>query len=547
MLLFTLAAVSLIAASLPSDLVSLPADRSVRVIAQFTKPLNGAHRQLIKRHGGQVRRELPVVNAMAVEIQRGDLGRLALEPVVAQVVTDEAVQGAIDEAGPTIGAPLAFQSGWTGRGIGVAVIDSGVWTPHPDLQGRVVVNQDFRAERVNGDDLSGHGTHVAMIIAGNGTKSAGTNKNFRGVAPGATIVNLAALDRYNKGNESDVLAAIQRAIDLKSTHNIRVMNLSLGRPVSRSYKNDLLCQAVERAWNAGIVVVASAGNEGRNNTRRTNGYGTITSPGNDPWIITVGATNTRKTSGRGDDVVTSYSSKGPTMFDRIVKPDLVAPGNAIISALAQGGRYRNEYVGNVVPESYYKTNGNPNGDTYFTLSGTSMAAPMVSGTVALMLQRDPSLTPDQVKARLMRTASKGFPALSTVTAPDGSSYSIQHDLLTVGAGYLDIGAALADANKSSKRAPSPVLVYNSATQDVSLSTSVYGSNIVWGSASVWGNNVVWGTALLAGTNILWGDNVVWGDSTNQAFSVLWGDNILWGENTWTAAEADGVIIKGDNK
>ena len=173
-------------------------------------------------------------------------------------------------------------------------------------------------------------------------------------------------------------------------------------------KNDLLRQAVEAAWKTGIVVVVAAGNDGRGNSHKTNGYETISSPGNDPYAITVGAINTRETATR---------------------TDLVAPGNTIISALALGGRYRNTYHANSVPQSFYVKNGDPgNADTYFTLSGTSMAAPMVSGAVALMLQKDSSLTPDQVKARLMKTASKTFPAQVTLKAPDGTSYTVQHDV-----------------------------------------------------------------------------------------------------------------------
>src|SRR5689334_1939709 len=123
---------------------------------------------------------------------------------------------------------------------------------------------------------------------------------------------------------------------VKNQYNIRVMNLSLGRPVYESYKLDPLCQAVEAAWKAGIVVVVAAGNDGRTNYATLNGYGTITAPGNDPYVITVGAMNTKGTPDRSDDVMTSYSSKGPTAIDHIVKPDLVAPGNKVISLQAQG-------------------------------------------------------------------------------------------------------------------------------------------------------------------------------------------------------------------
>jgi subtilisin family serine protease len=194
---------------------------------------------------------------------------------------------------------------------------------------------------------------------------------------------------------------------------LRRYNLSLGQPVLSSYATDPLCQAVEQAWNAGIVVVVAAGNEGRNNSAGTNGYGTITSPGNDPLAITVGAMNTLGTPARSDDKIASYSSKGPSQIDHVIKPDLVAPGNRIISDTAGNSSYLSQtYRQNEVPKYIYAGNGNGKGD-YFQLSGTSMAAPMVSGSAAVLLQKNPMLTPDQVKAILMKTASK-FPQTTSV-------------------------------------------------------------------------------------------------------------------------------------
>src|SRR5207249_2540442 len=134
---------------------------------------------------------------------------------------------------------------------------------------------------------------------------------------------------------------------------------------------DPLCQAVEKAWQAGIVVVVAAGNNGRDNSQNTSGYSTITSPGSDPYVITVGAMKDMRTVNRGDDLMASYSSKGPTLCDQIAKPDLVAPGNMIISALASGSTITARYPSNVVPVSYYKNVGTQNiSSNYFMLSGT---------------------------------------------------------------------------------------------------------------------------------------------------------------------------------
>ena len=174
---------------------------------------------------------------------------------------------------------------------------------------------------------------------------------------------------------------------------------------------------MEAAWRAGIVVVVAAGNEGRNNSAGTNGYGTITAPGNDPYVITVGAMNTVGTLSRADDKMTTYSSKGPTLFDHVVKPDLVAPGNRIFSVLAAGSTLNQEYPTNVISPSLntilpgYRA-------AYFELSGTSMATPAVSATAALLLQRNPTLTPDQVKAALMLTADKTFAAATCPARPN---------------------------------------------------------------------------------------------------------------------------------
>ncbi len=176
-----------------------------------------------------------------------------------------------------------------------------------------------------------------------------------GIAPGVNLIDLKVLDQNGQGSDSSVIAALETAIYLKNYYNIRVINLSLGRPVYESYTLDPLCQAVEAAWNAGIVVSVAAGNDGRDNTVGEQGYGTITSPGNDPYVITVGAMKTEGTYTRTDDLIASYSSKGPTQIDHIAKPDILAPGNLVVSLLAQNSTLENEYPSNLVPASYYES------------------------------------------------------------------------------------------------------------------------------------------------------------------------------------------------
>jgi serine protease AprX len=248
--------------------------------------------------------------------------------------------GSLDIVTATVNAPYAWQNALDGTGVGVAVIDSGV-TPKDDLmaanggRSRIVYSESFIGVPDTTDGY-GHGTHVAGIVGGNGADSSGVGfkRTYRGLAPNVNIINLRALDQNGAGQEAFVIAAIDRAIQLQTTYNIRVINLSLGHRVYESYTQDPLCQAVEAGWKSGIVVVVAAGNYGRDNTNGTHGYGTIASPGDDPYVITVGATKTNGTSSRLDDSIASYSSKGPTAIDHIVKPDLVAPGNNIVSLLA---------------------------------------------------------------------------------------------------------------------------------------------------------------------------------------------------------------------
>jgi len=507
-----------------------------------------------------------VVNGAVFTVPVSILPDLASDPDVAYIAPDRPLYSTnngsptavLDYHTDTVNAPVAWGQGLNGTGIGVAVIDSGIIDIqdfHGQNNNRVVFGQNFvGGTSGSANDQYGHGSHVAGVIGGNGNNSTGSNYfyTFEGIAPNVNLINLRVLDQNGVGTDSQVIAAIQMAIQLKRTYNIRVINLSLGRPVYESYTLDPLDQAVEQAWKAGIVVVVAAGNEGRNNSKNTSGYGTITAPGNDPYVITVGAMNTKGTPNRAGDVVASYSSKGPTIYDHLVKPDLVAPGNRLISLYASGLTMDQLYPGNEIPTSLYQTNGNSTAsDTYYVLSGTSMAAPMVSGAAALLLQKNPSLTPDQVKARLMKTAYKNFAPYSTATDPvTGQTYNSQADIFTVGAGLLDIQAALSNTDLAPTTvgsALSPTVTKDKSGNIVLLN----GSSVIWGNSVMWGNSVVWGTSVLWGTNVsgqsvLWGSSVCWGTSTVQGYSVLWGSSVVWGTSSTPAGEATAVAINGEN-
>jgi serine protease AprX len=243
--------------------------------------------------------------------------------------------------------------------------------------------------------------------------------------------------------------------------------------------------------------------------------------------------------------IASYSSKGPTLFDHIVKPDIVAPGNRVASIGARWSTLYNLYPANCVPLSYYsgESEYEGSGNTYFRLSGTSMAAPMASGAAALLLQKVPQLTPDQVKARLMKTAGKTFPRASISVDPvTGRSYVSHYDLFTVGAGYLDIGAAISSSDVASGSAMSPRVVVDPVTGAVTLVTD---ASLVWGTSPPWSTSVVWGTNVLLGTSVVWGTSLVWELPPPTASASFWGGSVIWG-TLGPASSDDSILIAGEN-
>jgi serine protease AprX len=518
------------------DLQGVRPNDIVDIVIQYSVVPSDKHKKTVHDNGGQEKGQFPFIKASGYRIPAQALNALVQDPDVMYISADRRLSGFLNNAAAAVNAPAAWQQGYTGTGIGVAVIDSGI---NPvDLDTRVIYTQAFGG-LTDGSDQFGHGSHVAGII---GNSGAASNGFYKGIAPNVKIINLRVLDQNGSGQDSAVIAAIQTAIQLKTTYNIRVINLSLGRPVFESYTMDPLCQAVEAAWNAGIVVVTAAGNSGRDNTYGTNGYATIQAPANDPYAITVGAMKTMGTPGRSDDLVASYSSKGPTLYDHVVKPDLVAPGNVMTSTLQKNTSLYGLFPGNQVYLSSYTGANNTNASSvFYKLSGTSMAAPVVSGAAALLLQQNPQLTPDQVKARLMKTATKNFPTQSAATDPNtGITYVSQYDIFTIGAGYLDIAAALANTDLAAASAKSPAVSFDSASGNTYL---VLGSTVVWGTTIVWGTAAVWGTAEVWGTSAVWGTAAVWGTSTSTGFGVVWGDTVVWG--TSSSSQALSAAIAGE--
>jgi len=519
----------------------------IDVIVQFKVTPTTQHYRTMSDRGALLKTKLHSIKAAAFTIPVSALAKLENDPEIVYVSPDRAVslKNNYESFASAVEANVAQQQyGFDGTGVGIAVIDSGV-ADHKDFHTatgtRVVHSENFVVGETSTVDAYGHGTHVSGILGGNGAASgAGTGyaAQIVGMAPNVSIINLRVLDENGAGTDSQVIAAIQRAIQLQTKYNIGVINLSLGRPVFENYTLDPLCQAVEQAWNAGIVVVVAAGNDGRDNSLGTRGFATIDAPGNDPAVITVGATRTMNTPTRYDDAIASYSSKGPTLLDHIVKPDIVAPGNRIGSLIVKNSTLDVEYPSlEIAPTGTCATSC---ATQYFRLSGTSMATPVVSGAVALMLQQNPALTPDEVKARLMKTAWKGFGVYTTSYDVFNNPYNNQYDIFTYGAGYLDIDAALADTDVAEGAALSPTAVYNAANNTVTIvnTNSPTGTSIVWGSSIVWGTSIIWGSSVLNAESIVWGSSVVWGNSVDTGFSVVWGSSIIWGASTSDAAFSD---------
>ncbi len=387
-----------------------PDSRTVSVIVRETRPASRAAEDLVRAQGGRITHQLSIVGGFSARIPARGLDALVASPAIARISGDGRLRmNGVDMRQYDVAAANVV---WrqvvripqanviaTGAGVGVAIIDTGV-SDIPDLGSRVIERVDFTPDR-DGIDHYGHGTHLAGIIASDGT----SNVNYPGVAPKANIISVKVAGWNGATDVSVVLAGLQWVVSNRAAYNIRVLNLSFGTDSTQSYLMDPLDYAVERAWRSGIFVVVSAGNRGPN-------PGTINKPGDDPYVMTVGAADVKNTLSKADDVVAEFSSRGPTQ-DGIAKPDLVAPGISIVSDLAP-----NSYVSSTHPAAVIS-------DSYIKGTGTSQAAAVVSGVAALMFQTDPALTPNVAKATLTGTAARNMASLAGV-----------------GAGLVDAGGAV---------------------------------------------------------------------------------------------------------
>jgi subtilisin family serine protease len=354
---------------------------------------------------------------------------------------------------------------------------------------------DFVTDLIVEHDDYGHGTHVAGIIAGDGYDSGGKR---RGIAPGASLVVLKVLDQFGDGHISSVIAAIDYAIEQRERFGIRIINLSVAAGVHESYTTDPLTLAAKRAVDAGLVVVTAAGNLGRGPDGRPQ-YGGITSPGNAPWVLTVGATDHGGTATRRDDTIAPFSSRGPTHIDGMLKPDLVAPGVSIGSLADASSALFAEN-----PAARLSGTVDTVSAPYLSLTGTSMAAPVVTGTIALMLDANPALTPNLVKAILQYTAER----------------RPQYDLATQGAGFLNARGA------------------------VQLAAALGGKTPGAPDPTRWSREILWGRVIARGGLIdvdasAWDLDTVWGAPTTRDGSrIVWG-SIADTDEAWTNRPAAG--------
>ena len=407
------------AASAPTALDRIAAehpDRRVEVIAQLAPAADpAAANALVRSLGGVTIGRLEIIDGIAARLGASAAQELESDPLVRTVSLNAAVEGSskrfIDlfrrrELGTAYNQSIRSTRVWdesvTGDGVGVAVIDTGIAGDLPDFRvsrwngtSRVVASAVTNPDATTAGDGFGHGTHIAGLIAGNGANRSSFDRldgKYIGVAPEADLISVKAGDEEGNTTVLDVIEGLQFVVDHKDDYNIRVVNLSLRSTEAESYLTDPLDAAVEAAWNSGIVVVAAAGNAG--GAEDAVSY----APANDPYVITVGAVDDRGTKGIDDDLLASWSSRGTTQ-DGFEKPDLLAPGAGLVSTIPPDSEYTRLCLTCIVDGKYFR------------VGGTSMSAAVVSGEVALLLEEQPWLEPDEVKEQIVeRTREVDVPS-----------------------------------------------------------------------------------------------------------------------------------------
>jgi serine protease AprX len=489
-------------------------------------PSSQAAARSVHAAGGHVSRSLPIINAVAADLTAAQAA--SLEARAVHLYEDRKVSvSANATAGtnspgalytplvngaaspPEISATPLQLAGTTGAGVVIAVLDTGMSTyAHPydydGWNGRIIQEVDFAASNgatgwANVVDGYGHGTQITSVMGSSAKDVAGLPY---GVAPGAQFIIVRAFDANGAGSYSSVISGLNWIVAHQGKYNIRVVNLSLGATPQSTYWNDPLNQAVMKAWAAGIVVVAAAGNAGPSAQ-------TIEVPGNVPYVITVGAMTDNYTPWNSSNwKLASFSSTGPT-YEGFVKPEVLAPGGHVIGTMPnntnQTTTLTNEIFGNAV-----------NPLTLFPLSGTSQAAAVTSGAVALLLQSQPSLTPDQVKCKLMATAQ---PAVNP-------SNHLAYSIFQQGAGMINVLAA----NSTS--------ALNCANQGLNIAADLAGTQHFGGAANETANGTFYLMNMKSNTPFAAdpSDGYTWSNSGPGSQGYTWSQAYLWTKGTtWSQA------------
>ncbi|MFL6214530.1 MAG: S8 family serine peptidase [Blastocatellia bacterium] len=524
-----------------------PSRQTVRALIQSNGPVTSSLRQAITQAGGNVVRQFTSIDGLLVELPKSSLLDIATRDDVERLSADHLAQQSASHLEAATGAdvlrtykPLTDSfSGLDGSGVGIAILDSGIMGTHGEFVGllglvsRVTATTDIISGNTNlaqfenlvgvlggllpilngNKDAYGHGSHVAGAAAG---RNPGNNRNrgCEGIAPNASLIDVRVLDGRGLGQTSDVIAGIDWCIANRAAKNIKVMNLSLGAASTESYVTDPLCRAVRRAVDAGIVVVAAAGNYGQSASGLEQ-YGSITAPGNDPTVITVGAANTHQTDARGDESITYFSSRGPSRsyafdeagvkhYDNLLKPDLMAPGNRIIAAESKDCWLVANY-----PQLHASGSG---ASAFMQLSGTSIAAPVVAGAAALLLQKNPGLTPPLIKAILQYTAQQ-VPGANIVQQGAGL-LNIEGAARLAGALRTDIAPAIAQGTIH----VGDGLLARGATMPVPTSI-IAGQSVAWG-----GYIFAGGAHLLAGAELF------------RRYQAIYNPSLVWARERVTVSE-----------
>jgi serine protease AprX len=530
---------------------------SRRVIVTAAPGADDVVADLIPAMGGLLKKRLRGVNALVADVPRGVLKKIALDSHVVSLSADAPVLAIDGNLVSSAGASRQTASlrevmGLSpakpaADGIGIAIVDSGI-AASAAFAGRITAFHDFTQGGIATApvDPYGHGTHIAGIIgssgvigtsdgdsSGGGNESPSNDAQYRGLGPGARLIGLRVLDEHGAGETSLVIQAIEFAIAQREALGIDVINLSLGHPIYEPAGSDPLVRAVERAVDAGIIVVASAGNFGYNAEFGRSGYAGITSPGNAPSAITVGAMRDAGTATRGDDDVAPYSSRGPSWYDGFAKPDLLAPGHGIVSSGPAASTLYADYPSVRA------------GSSLMRLNGTSMAAAVTTGVVALMLEANrqthtqgphesgtgtaagpasapaPTLTPNAIKAILQYTST---PLDARAGSPDA---------LTQGAGAINAPAAIAAAR---------AIDASTAPGDDWFAGSLPRFSMYAGEAWAWNASITWRDTPISGDTLLelhrsawtslvdWGQPIEWDADVLPQPSVVWSPVIDWASN-----------------